>query len=264
MPVLNETQKRWMSVALHDPAEALARLSIKAEGLLDPLLHGAGDAHVEYTRLAASKPFSPDGTSQTHNWEDEFNEVWAALDLDPVEGPHSHDADVSLALAAYTAVRESCAEVVVETGVARGVTSRVVLEGLRRNGREGRLISVDLPPLSGKWEEASQTAVPESLRRNWTYVRGTSRRALPRVMARYPAWDVFIHDSGHTYRNMRMEFQMATGALREGGWLIADDIEGNRAFLDFVDRSPDFSSSYLVGSAKDSVVGIAKHHAPDN
>jgi predicted O-methyltransferase YrrM len=258
MTFVTTTSKRWASVALRNPAEGLARLSIKAEVLLDPALHDAGEAQSDYARLTTTRPFSSTGPAREGNWNREFDEVWASLDLGPVEGGHAHDADASLALAAYSSVRESQAQVVVETGVARGITSRVVLEALRRNVSPGRLISVDLPPLSGRWEEASRTAVPDSLRANWTYLRGSTRQVLPRVAKRYPVWDVFIHDSGHTYRNMRMEFQLATHALREQGWLIADDIEDNRAFLDYIDSSRKYSASYLKGAKKQNIVGVAQ------
>ncbi len=44
------------------------------------------------------------------------------------------DADRSLCRAAWCATVHSCPEVVIETAVAHGVTSRVVLEALARNG----------------------------------------------------------------------------------------------------------------------------------
>jgi predicted O-methyltransferase YrrM len=257
MSQLAEVGKRWASVALRDPAEALARLSVKAEVLLDPLLHAEG-ATQDYASLLVSKPFAGTTPARKVAFGNEFEEIWSSLALDPIHGGHSHDADRALAFAVYSVVRSSAAELVVETGVARGVTSRIALEAFRRNPRPGRLVSVDLPPLSGSWEHAGRTAVPEELRDRWTYLRGTSRQVLPRVAKRYPVWDVFIHDSGHTLRNMRMEFQLAKPLLRPGGWLIADDIEENRAFLDLVGGDLDYAASYHQGTQKNNVVGVAQ------
>jgi predicted O-methyltransferase YrrM len=262
MPLIGETGKRWFSVAVSNPAEATARLSIKVESFLDPLFHRPNDVSREYLELLETQPFSLTAAAQHETYKDEFREVWGSLDLAAIHRGHSHDADRSLALAVYVAIRESEAELVVETGVARGVTSRVVLEAFRRNPRPGRLVSVDLPPLSGSWEEAGRTAVPDSLRGSWTYVRGTSRQALPRVARRYPFWDVFIHDSGHTFRNMKMEFELAKSVLRPGGWLISDDIEENRAFLKYVDRDPEFSTNFIQGAQKNNIVGIARQRNP--
>src|SRR3954462_9212137 len=52
------------------------------------------------------------------------------------------DADAALALAAYCLARHLRAEKVVETGVGHGVTTRVLLEALERNGA-GSLWSID-------------------------------------------------------------------------------------------------------------------------
>ena len=54
------------------------------------------------------------------------------------------DAELSMARAAWCTVPHQRPSVVVETGVARGVTSRIVLEALNRNER-GHLWSIDLP-----------------------------------------------------------------------------------------------------------------------
>jgi hypothetical protein len=64
---------------------------------------------------------------------------------------------------------------------------------------------------------------------------------LPAVVAGVPAVDIFLHDSLHTYRNMRFEYQTVWPHLREGGVLLSDDVAMNRAFGDFcADRSPGF------------------------
>jgi hypothetical protein len=43
---------------------------------------------------------------------------------------------------------------------------------------------------------------------------------------------VFLHDSLHTYRTMRWEFDVVWPRLREGGALLADDVQANRAFAE--------------------------------
>jgi len=46
--------------------------------------------------------------------------------------------------------------------------------------------------------------------------------------------DIFIHDSLHTPQTMKYEFEKAWPYLRAGGLLVSDDVEGNSAFVDFV------------------------------
>jgi predicted O-methyltransferase YrrM len=42
--------------------------------------------------------------------------------------------------------------------------------------------------------------------------------------------DLFLHDSLHTHRNMRREFEAVWPRLRAGGVILADDVERNQAF----------------------------------
>jgi hypothetical protein len=50
--------------------------------------------------------------------------------------------------------------------------------------------------------------------------------------------DLFVHDSLHTYRNMRREFETVWPRLRTGGVILADDVERNRAFGDLLQKGP--------------------------
>jgi hypothetical protein len=122
---------------------------------------------------------------------------------------------------------------VVETGVARGITSRFVLEALARND-SGRLWSIDLPPLLDRsLHDQVGAAVPERLRHRWTYIRGSSRRRLPRLLRQLGEIELFIHDSRHSERNLLFELEHAWDTLRPGGVLVADDIDLNCGFHAF-------------------------------
>jgi len=146
------------------------------------------------------------------------------------------DGDRGLARALWCLVHHLEPEHVVETGVGRGLTSRIVLEGLEENGK-GHLWSVDLPPpLSPSLRRETGAAVPERLRPRWTYVRGTSRRRLPQIVAEIGSIDLFIHDSMHTTRNVEFELEQVWPALCRGGAMLVDDIEMNRGFELFVER----------------------------
>jgi hypothetical protein len=127
---------------------------------------------------------------------------------------------------------------VVETGVARGITSRFILEALARNDA-GHLWSIDLPPpLDRGLHDQVGVAVPECLQDRWTYIRGSSRRRLPRLLAQLGEIDLFIHDSRHSQRNLLFELNHAWDALKPAGVLIADDIDLNCGFHSFrVSRS---------------------------
>jgi predicted O-methyltransferase YrrM len=121
----------------------------------------------------------------------------------------------------------------VEAGVARGVTSRFILEALERNGA-GHLWSIDLPPPWHRdlhWQIGA--AVPDDQRARWTYVRGSSRRRLPGVLREIGSLDLFVHDSRHTERNLLFELEHVWDALGPGGVLVADDVDLNCGFHSF-------------------------------
>ena len=172
-------------------------------------------------------------------------------------------ADSVMARLCYLACRLTSPEIVVETGVAYGVSSAFVLRALEVNGH-GRLFSVDLPPLRRDYERFWGIAVPGELRGRWILHRGTSARVLPRLLEENPTVDLFVHDSLHSNRNMRREFDAVWPHLREGGLLLADDVERNRAFGELRQKDPalwrvveDRETSPLQGNAAPVVFGVA-------
>jgi len=147
--------------------------------------------------------------------------------------------------------------IVVETGVAYGITSAYVLQALHTNSF-GELESVDLPPLAGSDGTFIGFLVPEYLRQRWRLHRGSSRILLPRVFGASGPVDLFIHDSLHTYSHMKWEFRIALDALRPGGIIIADDIEGNRAFEETI-RHPSVDAWFAVEQeGKSAVCGVMR------
>jgi predicted O-methyltransferase YrrM len=145
----------------------------------------------------------------------------------------SADLYAKKVLLQYVAVRGLRPGLVVETGVANGVSSSYLLLALRQNGR-GMLHSIEvgdssyLPP-----GRAPGWIIPDTLRDRWTLHLGDARKLLPELLQRLAELDVFIHDSLHTDEHMRFEFEQAYPHLRDGGLLIADDALWNSAFSNF-------------------------------
>ena len=147
--------------------------------------------------------------------------------------------------------------------MAYGVSSAFLLKALEQNGR-GTLHSIDLPPLRREYSRFWGVAVPEDLRRRWRLHRGASRRVLPGLLREIGPVGLFVHDSLHTRRNMRREFDAIWPNLGPGGLLLADDVERNRAFADLRRKGPclwrvvrDREREPLHGKAAPVVFGIA-------
>lgn len=171
----------------------------------------------------------------------EFWQLWPQI-IDELEakgirvGPESflgwNDGDAGFVRAIWCLVRHLRPRNVIETGVAHGVTSRVILEALERNGL-GYLWSIDRPTLNHTWHARIGIAVAGRLRTRWSFIRGSSRVHLRRVLSKVGEVDLFIHDSLHTERNVRFEMDHAWAALRPGGAIVVDDIDANWGFHTF-------------------------------
>jgi hypothetical protein len=152
------------------------------------------------------------------------------------------DGEPALTRVAYCLTLHLRPTAVVETGVGRGITTRFILEAFERNGG-GHLWSIDLPPIGEpKIHDQTAAAVPAELRHRWTYIRGSSRRRLRPLLDQLGSIDLFVHDSRHTQRNLLYELEQATRALTPSGALLADDVDLNCGFHEFVARRPDLAA----------------------
>ena len=154
----------------------------------------------------------------------------------------------TLGLVLYIICRRQKPDIVVETGVASGVSSSHVLCALEQNER-GQLYSIDL---SGWQENQSGWLIPDYLRHRWHLIAGKSSVKLAPLLKKVSRMDIFLHDSDHSYRNMLWEFQTAWASLKIGGLLLAHNIDYNEAFSDF-SRGRGVKDYFL-----DDLGGIAK------
>jgi Methyltransferase domain len=167
-----------------------------------------------------------------------------------------NDGDRAQAEAIWCLVAHTRPETVVETGVAHGLISRVILDGLQRNGT-GHLWSVDLPAVDPALHHEIGIAIPEDLRSRWTYVAGTSRQRLPGLVRRLQRVELFVHDSLHTARNTCFELDTVWPALTPGGVAVVDDIDHSLGFSRFTERAAPaewIAARHVTGSG---VWGIA-------
>ena len=199
-----------------------------------------------------------------------FNQVWSDIDRELAtlglafgrwsSGEYS-DADPALGAVTWCAVRHLRPEKIIETGVARGVTSRIILEAMALNG-SGHLWSVDLPnPMRPETHHETAMAVPSDCRERWTYVQGSSRRQLPPLVTRLEKVDMFVHDSLHTARNMLFEMRTVWPAVTPGGLVLVDDVD-NQAFRGFVSESGDPPSVVMRSGDGPWMFGAVRKDGP--
>jgi hypothetical protein len=156
-------------------------------------------------------------------------------------GPESfqswNDGDAGLVRAIWCLIRHMGPKKLVETGVAHGVTSRCILEALARNG-DGHLWSIDLPPMESHWRKQVAAAVGDGHADRWSYIEGSSRRRLPKLLSRLGQIDLFVHDSLHSERNVRFELDRAWVASGPNAAIVVDDVDANWGFQSFTQAFP--------------------------
>jgi predicted O-methyltransferase YrrM len=170
--------------------------------------------------------------------------------------PTHHNADITIARMCYLICRASKPNLVMETGVAYGVNSAFILAALDANG-QGRLHSIDLPPLGRNADQFVGVLIPDGLRSRWVLHRGMSKRVLPKLLPTLGVIDVFVHDSLHTYRNIQRELSMVRQYMAGSAFIVVDDVEGNAAFADWAQtRNPTFWAA-VDQPTKHGVFGVA-------
>jgi hypothetical protein len=167
------------------------------------------------------------------------------------------DAESALCSAMWCVVRHAQPEVVIETGVAHGVSSRVILEACQLNDR-GHLWSIDLPhPLDRSLHAQTGVAVTDTCRPRWTYLEGESSRRLPPLVREVGRVQLFIHDSLHTAKNTLFEMEQAASVMSPGGVMLVDDIKGHTGFAQFTERHPEYQAMVCLTPDRVGAFGIA-------
>ena len=119
------------------------------------------------------------------------------------DSPWDFGIGTTLGVVLYAICRMQKPDIVVETGVASGVSSSHILCALERN-KHGHLYSIDLP-----WWQGNQSGwmIPNYLRHRWHLILGKSSEKLAPLLKKIAEIDIFLHDSEHSYQNMPWEFQ---------------------------------------------------------
>ena len=148
-------------------------------------------------------------------------------------------------------------EIVVETGVAYGISSAYILQALYENDK-GTLYSVD--SVFKPWETRKMigNAIPKNLQSRWKLIIGTGSEKLDKLFQSIEKTDIFLHDSLHTYKNMLFEFQTSWSFIKNNGFLLSDDILDNNAFLEFY--SSNNGKPILLENTKDAkiILGVLR------
>jgi hypothetical protein len=253
----------FCSLLLRRPSEAYGRL----EGIIDSRLErfwvSAPQYEVdrlEHVLRKVEQTLEIDLSSHLHDsgLTEIQDQVREGIERLPQNAPFPrfHNGDFALARLCYVLCRAMRPAQVLETGVCYGVTTAFVLKAMHQN-QTGVLHSIDLPPLGSDADNFVGKLVPEVFQSRWQLHRGATKRVLPALLDRIGGLDFFIHDSLHTYRNMRRELRSVTPSLARPAIVISDDAESNPAFSEWAASVHPKYWGTLQEDAKASLLGIA-------
>jgi len=202
--------------------------------LLPPTLH-------DFTKLCVMLEVLPSGFLEALGWPpddvakvaDEFEEVTGRLEARYAETetvfPSRWGVERATGLTLYGLARLLQPTIAVETGVADGRSSFIILSALERNGH-GTLHSFDVRPEAGSLARGHAQW-------NLTILDAQDPpRGFTEALERLDKIDLFLHDSYHAYRNQMFEYELAWPKIPAGGVLASDDVDLTKAYVDFASR----------------------------
>jgi predicted O-methyltransferase YrrM len=155
----------------------------------------------------------------------EGRQIWveeSSAEKNKVAAEH-WNAESNLCVLLYVLILLNKFKVVVETGVANGVTTRVVMRALERTN--GTLHSFDIL-------ESSRNVYKG--KGNWKFHKLEPNRKIQHQLEKEAnligPCDIWLHDSNHGQTWQSFEYSLAWNLLAPGGVLLSDDVDASPAW----------------------------------
>jgi predicted O-methyltransferase YrrM len=140
-----------------------------------------------------------------------------------IQVPMISNISQSFAEALYETVLRNQPQVVLEIGMAFGVSSLAILTALREIGQTGKLITID-PNQTTDWKSCGRTAVARAgLSDRHELIEGFDYSVLPRLLDSSLKIDFAYIDGWHTFDYTLLDWWYADKMLRSGGIIAFND-----------------------------------------
>jgi len=158
------------------------------------------------------------------------------------------NAEKQLFTLLYAVVKAKNPKVVIETGVANGITTNAIMKALELSNNNGELHSFDI------LQETSKAYIGKG---KWNFhllnPKNTYKQIVKEI-TKLPKADIWVHDSNHGYRWQKFEYLLALKSLNTGGILISDDVDASSAWGEL--SKTHFRKSFIVFDSR-KFIGIA-------
>lgn len=158
------------------------------------------------------------------------------------------NAEEQLFTLLYSLIKANNSKLIIETGVANGITTNAIMKALEESGANGELKSFDVLP---------ETRKAYSGGGNWKFhlLKGKNvHKQIKSIVGSLPKVDVWVHDSNHGYRWQKFEYLLALSVLSKNGVLISDDIDASSAWGELAKTH--FRKSFVIFDSR-KFFGIA-------
>lgn len=148
----------------------------------------------------------------------------------------------------YSLVCAKKSNLVVETGVANGISTNAIMRALEISKNFGSLHSFDVLTETSKAYKGSG---------NWKFHLLSATKthtSLKNEVQFLSKPDIWLHDSNHGYRWQKFKYLLAMKSLKKGGMLISDDIDASPAWAELAGSV--FRKSYIIFDSR-KFIGIA-------
>lgn len=197
---------------------------------LGELAAAASSVHLSAEGLLSALSTSPISSDDLLRFRHEYEGYRAALIGRYRSVMLTYDAAFAIeegsAFLIYALVRLLRPSVVLETGVANGHSTALILNALGENG-SGELHSIDV---------SNDVGNLVADKRQWhLHLLDLSKlkKSFAAIVAQLPAIDLMIHDSDHSYQWMRYELEAVFPRISSRGVLACDDINICYGMIDF-------------------------------
>jgi predicted O-methyltransferase YrrM len=144
-------------------------------------------------------------------------------------------------------------DIVLETGVAAGHSSKVILKALEKN-KKGVLFSSDFPYFRIKNpEKYIGILLDEKLKKNWNLAIEGDEINLKGFFKTIKKVDLFHYDSDKSYKGKKKVFNLIIEKMSEGSIMIFDDIQDDTFFIDIV---AEYDFNFKVFNFENKFIGL--------
>ena len=145
--------------------------------------------------------------------------------------------------------------IVLETGVAAGLSSRCILEAINKNNK-GTLYSSDLPYFRlNNPEKNIGIMVPNSLKNNWHLEILGDEKNIKKFKQIINYVDIVIYDSDKRYIGKSNFFKSINNLIKEDSIIVIDDIHNDSFFIEYV-KEKNYKNWFIVESKRNHIVGV--------